>query len=80
MLLAAGLPLPKTVLAHAHWTMGKAKMSKSRGNVADPFEAIRLYGVDAIRFYLMRHGGGLTDDTGERPNRFLPSLDHLHIW
>jgi methionyl-tRNA synthetase len=79
MLLAAGLPLPRTVLAHAHWTVGKAKMSKSRGNVADPFEAIRLYGVDSIRFYLMRHGGGLADDTGELSNRFISLLGRLSI-
>ncbi|KAJ2295029.1 methionyl-tRNA synthetase, partial [Coemansia sp. RSA 2702] len=37
LLMAAGLPLPKRILAHAHWTMGGQKMSKSRGNVVDPF-------------------------------------------
>ena len=34
--------------------MGKAKMSKSRGNVANPFEAIQLFGLDTLRFFLMR--------------------------
>lgn len=34
--MAAGLPLPKKVIAHAHWTMNKEKMAKSRGNVVDP--------------------------------------------
>ncbi|KAI9471803.1 MAG: tRNA synthetases class I (M)-domain-containing protein [Benjaminiella poitrasii] len=60
-LMAAGLPLPKQILAHAHWTMGKQKMSKSRGNVVDPFQVIKQYGVDAIRYYLIRDGG-LADD------------------
>ncbi|KAI8642144.1 tRNA synthetases class I (M)-domain-containing protein [Parasitella parasitica] len=60
-LMAAGLPLPKQILAHAHWTMGKQKMSKSRGNVADPFQVMKDYGVDTVRYYLVRDGG-LTDD------------------
>ncbi|ORZ25941.1 tRNA synthetases class I (M)-domain-containing protein, partial [Absidia repens] len=60
-LMAAKLPLPQQILAHAHWTMGKHKMSKSRGNVADPFQVMDLYGVDSVRYYLMRDGG-LADD------------------
>lgn len=50
------------MMAHAHWTMGKAKMSKSRGNVADPIAAMDKYGVDGVRWYLMRAGGALADD------------------
>ncbi|RUS20369.1 tRNA synthetases class I (M)-domain-containing protein [Endogone sp. FLAS-F59071] len=60
-LMAADLPLPRQIIAHSHWTMGKQKMSKSRGNVADPFEAMQKYGVDPIRYYLIRDGG-ITDD------------------
>ncbi|CAO3643212.1 unnamed protein product [Mucor hiemalis] len=60
-LMAAELPLPKQILAHAHWTMGKQKMSKSRGNVADPFQVLKDYGVDPVRYYLVRDGG-LADD------------------
>ncbi|KAJ1917531.1 methionyl-tRNA synthetase [Mycoemilia scoparia] len=60
-LMAAGLPLPKRILAHAHWTMDNMKMSKSRGNVADPFQAFEKFGVDPIRYYLIRNGG-LADD------------------
>ncbi|KAI9279190.1 tRNA synthetases class I (M)-domain-containing protein [Sporodiniella umbellata] len=56
-LMAAGLPLPKQLLVHAHWTMEKQKMSKSKGNVADPFEVMKEYGVDAVRYYLVRNGG-----------------------
>jgi hypothetical protein len=37
--VAADLPLPKHILTHGHWTMDRFKMSKSRGNVANPFEA-----------------------------------------
>ncbi|KAI9260559.1 tRNA synthetases class I (M)-domain-containing protein [Phascolomyces articulosus] len=60
-LMAAQLPLPKQILAHAHWTMGKQKMSKSRGNVADPFQVMNTYGVDPVRYYLVRDGGFADD-------------------
>jgi methionyl-tRNA synthetase len=65
--MAASLPPPRQVLAHAHWTMGNAKMSKSRGNVADPIEAMQRpggVGVDGLRWYLMRNGGSLSNDAG----------------
>lgn len=68
MLLAAGLPLPKTILAHSHWTMNKAKMSKSRGNVANPFEAIATFGLDSLRFFLMRVGGNFGSDSDYNPS------------
>lgn len=64
LLLALDLPLPKTILVHGHWTMDHLKMSKSRGNVADPFEAMETYGVDAVRYYLMRVGGNFRTDSG----------------
>lgn len=55
-LLAAGLQPPKSILTHAHWTMDNYKMSKSRGNVVDPWLAIDRFGKDTIRYYLMRDG------------------------
>lgn len=67
LLMAAGLEPPRTVLSHAHWTMNRLKMSKSRGNVADPFEAIATYGLDGVRWYLMRNGGSLPQDADYSP-------------
>ncbi|EJT97475.1 hypothetical protein DACRYDRAFT_91729 [Dacryopinax primogenitus] len=61
-LMAVGLDLPKQILAHAHWTMDRKKMSKSEGNVADPNEAISRYSADVVRMYLCSAGGNLTDD------------------
>ncbi|KAG0050859.1 methionyl-tRNA synthetase [Gryganskiella cystojenkinii] len=60
-LMAAELDLPKKIVAHAHWTQSKMKMSKSIGNVVDPFTAMKEFGTDTIRFYLM-NDGGLVDD------------------
>jgi len=53
-LLAAELPLPGRVFAHGWWTNEGKKISKSLGNVIDPFEMIDSYGLDAVRFFLMR--------------------------
>ncbi len=53
-LLAADLPLPQRVFAHGWWTNEGQKISKSLGNVIDPFELIDSYGLDAVRFYLLR--------------------------
>ena len=54
MLMAAELPLPKTILAHGWWLFDKSKMSKSTGNTIDPLKLIDLYGEDSLRYYLMR--------------------------
>ena len=54
MLFSLGLPLPKTIFAHGWWLIGETKMSKSLGNVVNPLDLIATYGVDAVRFYLMR--------------------------
>ena len=54
MLMAANLPLPKTILAHGWWLFDDSKMSKSDGNTIDPLEIIDLYGEDSLRYYLMR--------------------------
>ncbi|MFH1178331.1 MAG: class I tRNA ligase family protein, partial [bacterium] len=56
MLLSAGVPLPTTVFVHGYVTSDGRKMSKSTGNVIDPNEPIDRYGVDAVRYFLLRHG------------------------
>lgn len=55
MLLSAGIPLPEKLFVHGYVNVGGEKMSKSLGNVVDPFELIEKYGVDAVRFYLLKH-------------------------
>jgi methionyl-tRNA synthetase len=67
--MAAGLPVPRHIVTHGHWTMNHSKMSKSRGNVADPFEMLQRFGVDEVRWFLMRLGGGLADDSSEHRRR-----------
>ncbi len=54
LLMAAGLEVPKKVMVGGFLLVDGAKMSKSKGNVLDPFEAIEQYGADAVRFYLLR--------------------------
>ncbi len=54
MLLALGLNPPVCVFAHGWWTVEGEKMSKSKGNVVDPFEMARVYGVDPFRYFLLR--------------------------
>ncbi|KAG6833592.1 hypothetical protein H0H87_004219 [Tephrocybe sp. NHM501043] len=70
ILQALDLPLQGRLLTHAHWTVDQQKMSKSVGNVADPFEAMEEFGVDVVRFYLSRVGGRFRDDTGKTINHF----------
>ena len=54
MLMSAKIPLPLGIFAHGWWLSGESKMSKSLGNVVDPLGLIEEYGVDPVRYYLMR--------------------------
>ena len=53
-LMAAGLEPPKRVFAHGWWTNEGQKISKSVGNVIDPYELVETYGLDQTRFFLLR--------------------------
>ena len=54
MLMSAGLPSTKQILIHGFITLGDQKISKSLGNVVDPFELVNKYGTDALRYYLLK--------------------------
>ena len=54
MLLSAKLPLPRSLLVHGHILSGGKKMSKTLGNVVDPFDLIERYGAEAVRSYFAR--------------------------
>jgi len=54
MLLSAGLALPRAITVHGYMTADGQKMSKSIGNVIDPFEAVNQYGLEPIRYYLLK--------------------------
>jgi len=54
MLMAIGVPLPEKVFAHGWLLMKDGKMSKSKGNVVDPVKLIEHFGLDAVRYYLLR--------------------------
>lgn len=53
LLKALDLEMPRMIFAHGWWVQGGEKMSKSRGNVVDPVEIVKRYGVDAYRYFLL---------------------------
>ncbi|MBI5136596.1 MAG: methionine--tRNA ligase [Nitrospirae bacterium] len=53
-LLSAGLPLPERIVSHGWWTIDGEKMSKSKGNVVDPGLVADFFGVDPLRYFLLR--------------------------
>lgn len=55
ILLGLGLELPRTIIAHGHILSGGQKMSKSLGNIVDPFEVLHHHGLEAFRYYFLRH-------------------------
>ena len=54
LLMAMDVPLPKQVFAHGFLNLGGRKMSKAVGNVIDPVELVRKYGLDAVRYFVLR--------------------------
>ncbi|CAN5182274.1 methionine--tRNA ligase [soil metagenome] len=61
MLLSADLSLPEKEYVHGFISVKGLKMSKSLGNVIDPFEMVKIYGTDAVRYYLLREIPSLSD-------------------
>lgn len=61
MLIGLGLPLPKVILSHGFILADGQKMSKSIGNVVDPIEVIEKHGLDAFRYYFLRHADTFVD-------------------
>jgi len=61
-LLSAGLLLPKSLFVHGYFTIDGQKMSKTLGNIVDPFDLVEKYGTEALRYYFLReipaHGDG----------------------
>jgi methionyl-tRNA synthetase len=60
-LISAKLPLPKMVFVHGYITVGGQKMSKSLGNVVDPFSLVEKFGTDALRYFLLREASPFED-------------------
>jgi methionyl-tRNA synthetase len=65
MLMSAGLPLPRQVFAHGFMTLRGEKMSKTRGNIIQPADVAEMFGVDGVRYLVMREipfdkGGDMT--------------------
>lgn len=77
MLLSAGLPLPKQVIAHGLLLSGGRKMGKTFGNVIDPMEMAELVGVEGLRFYFA-HEVPLTDD-GEISKDLILASYNAHL-
>lgn len=55
MLLSAGFPTPTNISVHGYITANGQKMSKSLGNVIDPYEVVEKYGLEPIRYYLLKY-------------------------
>ncbi|EIT84199.1 methionyl-tRNA ligase [Fictibacillus macauensis ZFHKF-1] len=75
MLMALDLPLPDQVFAHGWLLMKDGKMSKSKGNVVDPVTLIDRYGLDALRYYLLREVPFGSDGVFT-PESFVDRINH----
>ncbi len=76
LLMGAGLPLPRKILAHGWWVVGETKMSKSLDNVVDPLYLRGDFGTDAVRWYLIREMS-TGQDASYTPERFFARYGEL---
>jgi len=79
ILLSANLSLPKKIFVHGYLTIEGQKMSKSLGNVIDPFELVKKYGTDSVRYYLLREFSSFQDgdfSLGRLESRYHDDLAH----
>ncbi len=67
-LMAAGLDLPKSIIAHGWWTNEGEKISKSLGNVINPLDLVEDFGLDQVRYFLMREINFGNDGNFSREN------------
>ena len=75
-LLSAGLKLPKTIFVHGYFTVEGRKISKSIGNIIDPFHLIKTYGADTLRYYFLAKFNPFTDgDFSEKKLRHAYNSD-----
>lgn len=74
LLMALGLPLPKRVHSHGWLTQKGAKMGKSTGNGFNPYVLVDRYGLDAVRYYLLKEGPML-EDAGYTSERFITTIN-----
>lgn len=74
MLMSAGLPNSKQIIIHGFITSAGQKMSKSLGNVIDPFELVNKYGTDAVRFFIA-HDLNTFEDSDVTPDRIYESYN-----
>ncbi len=68
MLMSADLPLPQKVFGHGFLTKDGEKMGKTTGNIIDPYELIKEFGTDAVRFFFLREIGFGKDGDYSRAN------------
>lgn len=78
MLMSLELPLPKKVMGHGWILLEGGKMSKSRGNVVDPVKLIERYGIDALKYFLLREYAFGQD--GLYTNEVMLNRHSITIW
>jgi methionyl-tRNA synthetase len=74
LLMALGLPMPKQIHSHGFLTQKGERMAKSKGTGFDPYVLVNRYGLDAVRYYLLKEGPRL-DDAGYSNERFLNTVN-----